>query len=75
MVSDIETFEKERKSLVENLRNCGILRSQSIIRAMLRVRREEYLPPEEREYAYVDSPLPIGCRKNDKCASHGLNHE
>ncbi len=61
MVSDIETFEKERKSLVENLRNCGILRSQSIIRAMLRVRREEYLPPEEREYAYVDSPLPIGC--------------
>jgi protein-L-isoaspartate(D-aspartate) O-methyltransferase len=61
MVSDIETFEKERKSLVENLRNCGILRSQSIIRAMLRVRREEYLPHEERENAYVDSPLPIGC--------------
>jgi protein-L-isoaspartate(D-aspartate) O-methyltransferase len=61
MVSSSEDFEKERRLLVEGLISQGILRSDSVIKAMLKVRREEYLPPEEKRYAYVDSPLPIGC--------------
>ncbi len=60
MVSSSSNFEKDRRSLVESLRRQGILRSDTVIKAMLKVKREEYLPPEEREYAYVDSPLPIG---------------
>jgi len=60
MVSNTEAFDRDRKQLVEGLRRQGILRSEAVIRAMLKVKREEYLPHEEREYAYVDSPLPIG---------------
>jgi protein-L-isoaspartate(D-aspartate) O-methyltransferase len=60
MVSSSSNFEKDRRSLAESLRRQGILRSEAVIKAMLKVKREEYLPPEEREYAYVDSPLPIG---------------
>jgi len=61
MVSSSEDFEKERKLLVEGLISQGILRSNIVIKAMLKVRREDYLPSDEKRYAYVDSPLPIGC--------------
>lgn len=47
--------------MVEALRSEGILRDSRIARAMLTVPRELFLPAEETEYAYVDSPLPIGC--------------
>lgn len=63
MVTDTASFERARTLLVESLRRQGILRSEAVIRAMLKVKREDYLPEEEREYAYVDSPLPIGCGK------------
>jgi protein-L-isoaspartate(D-aspartate) O-methyltransferase len=61
MVSNIESFELDRRSLVDSLRRQGILKSEPVIKAMLKVKREEYLPAGEREYAYVDSPQPIGC--------------
>jgi len=38
----------------------GILRDPNIIRAMGRVRREQFLPNDMQSYAYTDSPLPIG---------------
>jgi len=38
----------------------GLLKDPAIIRAMERVPREEFLPPESRSYAYVDTPIPIG---------------
>jgi protein-L-isoaspartate(D-aspartate) O-methyltransferase len=60
MVFESSTYQRERESLVESLKRQGILRSEVVIRAMLKVKREEYLPPNEKEYAYVDSPLPIG---------------
>jgi protein-L-isoaspartate(D-aspartate) O-methyltransferase len=60
MVFESSTYQRERESLVESLKRQGILRSEVVIRAMLKVKREEYLPPDEKEYAYVDSPLPIG---------------
>lgn len=43
------------------MRRQGILRDPSIINAMSQVPREEFLPRDEASYAYVDSPLPIGC--------------
>jgi len=36
------------------------MRSPEIVRAMLKVPREEFLPPTLRNYAYVDASLPIG---------------
>ena len=34
-----------------------------VLEAMGRVPRHEFVPAEVRPYAYVDSPLPIGCNK------------
>ncbi|MCE4619883.1 MAG: protein-L-isoaspartate(D-aspartate) O-methyltransferase [Desulfurococcales archaeon] len=38
----------------------GFLRSEKVYRAMLRVPREEFVPPPYRDLAYEDRPLPIG---------------
>jgi protein-L-isoaspartate(D-aspartate) O-methyltransferase len=54
-------FSEKRRRAVEALRSEGILRDANVIRAMLTIPRERFLPEEEMQYAYVDSPLPIGC--------------
>lgn len=36
---------------------------EKVIRAMSRVPRHEFVPPELAAYAYADQPLPIGCDK------------
>jgi len=38
----------------------GYLSSQTVIEAMLKVPREEFVPPEYRRFSYYDTPLPIG---------------
>ena len=53
-------FSVERKKLVESLIAEGILKTPEVIRAFLKVPREEFVPPELRDYAYDDRPLPIG---------------
>jgi protein-L-isoaspartate(D-aspartate) O-methyltransferase len=53
-------LQKERKKLVENLLSYGYIKSDEVKEAMLKVPREEFIPPENREYAYKDQPLPIG---------------
>jgi len=57
LISDLSI---QRQALVSFLVAAGILRSPNIIRAMLRVPREEFLPIEWRNYSYVDASLPIG---------------
>ncbi|MGC8583488.1 MAG: protein-L-isoaspartate(D-aspartate) O-methyltransferase [Thermoproteus sp.] len=52
-------FEKARRRLVEGLISEGILRSENVIEAMLKVPREEFVLPEYRLSAYVDNPLPL----------------
>jgi len=54
-----EFYERERKRMVEQLISEGVLKSDKVIKAMLRVPREEFVLPSYRKYAYVDSPLPI----------------
>lgn len=56
----MKDFAELRRQAVEELRNQRILRDPNIIRAMSNVPREEFLPPDVRSHAYVDSPLPIG---------------
>jgi len=49
-----------RDSLVDKLLNQGYIRTERVKDAMLKVPREEFIPPENRPYAYADQPLPIG---------------
>lgn len=54
-------FELRRKALVKGLIREGILKSKNVIRAMLKVPRECFVPSEYKRWAYIDSPLPILC--------------
>lgn len=54
------TFELQREQLVENeLRILGI-RDEAVLRAMRMVPREAFVSEDMREFAYRNSPLPIG---------------
>jgi len=57
---DTEDFEEQRKRLVEMLVLEGVIRSEKVKRAILKVPRELFVPEPYRRYAYVDTPLPIG---------------
>jgi len=45
--------------LVENLEREGIIKSEKVKRAFLRVPRYKFVPERYREYAHIDEPLPI----------------
>jgi protein-L-isoaspartate(D-aspartate) O-methyltransferase len=49
-----------RKRLVDSLVRMGYIRSEKVMRAMLRVPRELFVPESYRDMAYEDTPLPIG---------------
>jgi len=51
--------EEARRRLVELLKLQGVIVSEDVERAMLRVPREEFVLPEYRDEAYEDHPLPI----------------
>ncbi len=53
-------MEMERKELVEKLSAYGYIKTDKVKNAMLKVPREEFMPPENKQYAYKDQPLPIG---------------
>lgn len=53
-------YEEERHELIERLKRIGYVRSEKVLEAMEKVPRHEFLPPEAREHAYIDSPLHIG---------------
>jgi protein-L-isoaspartate(D-aspartate) O-methyltransferase len=53
-------FEVQRRRIVESLVHMGYLKNPRVIKALLTVPREYFVPAHLREYAYVDSPLPIG---------------
>ncbi len=53
-------YGKLRKEMVEyQLKSRGI-RDRKVLDAFLRVEREKFVPPEMKETAYDDTPLPIG---------------
>jgi protein-L-isoaspartate(D-aspartate) O-methyltransferase len=56
----MKDFAEMRQRAVAELKTQGILRDSNIAKAMNKVPREEFLPPDVRAYAYADSPLPIG---------------
>jgi len=54
------SFEAQRRRVVESLIFMGYLRNPRVIKALLAVPREEFVPDHLRSYAYMDSPLPVG---------------
>ena len=56
----LRDFAELRRQAVEELRREGILRNPNVIRAMNKVPREEFLQPDTRSHAYIDSPISIG---------------
>ena len=53
-------MHREWDELVDYLTKSGILKTPKVIRAMRKVPRSLFLPEEDRAYAAVDTPLPIG---------------
>jgi protein-L-isoaspartate(D-aspartate) O-methyltransferase len=52
-------LRREREAKVEELGRRGLLRSDRLGRAMLTVRREDFIPPGYRDHAYEEIPLPL----------------
>jgi len=52
-------FQRERQAKVRLLEAQGLLRSPRIKAALLKVRREDFIPREYRDYAYEEVPLPL----------------
>jgi protein-L-isoaspartate(D-aspartate) O-methyltransferase len=59
-LSQLRDFVELRRQAVEELMKEGILRDPNVIRAMSNVPREEFVQPDMRSHAYIDSPIPIG---------------
>jgi protein-L-isoaspartate(D-aspartate) O-methyltransferase len=54
-----EEFRKEREEKVKWLIRHGYLRSERIKNAILKIPREDFIPPLYRDYAYLEVPLPL----------------
>ncbi|MEM4663093.1 MAG: protein-L-isoaspartate(D-aspartate) O-methyltransferase [Candidatus Diapherotrites archaeon] len=53
-------FEAQRKKLIDLMVESGCLKSEDIINAFLKVKREEFFLPDLKDASYVDSAFPIG---------------
>lgn len=53
-------MDREKEDLINQLKKLGVIKSKKVEEAFRRVPREEFLPAHLRNYAYVDTPLPIG---------------
>jgi protein-L-isoaspartate(D-aspartate) O-methyltransferase len=54
-----EELRREREAKVLELGRRGLLGSERLRRAMLIVRREDFIPPGYRDHAYEEIPLPL----------------
>jgi protein-L-isoaspartate(D-aspartate) O-methyltransferase len=50
---------REREAKIAELGRRGLLRSERLRRAMLTVRREDFIPRRYRDHAYAEIPLPL----------------
>ena len=54
-----EDLRREREAKIGELVRRGLLRSERLRRAMLAVRREDFVPSGYRDHAYEEVPLPL----------------
>jgi protein-L-isoaspartate(D-aspartate) O-methyltransferase len=67
-VKDDEDLRREREAKIGELERRGLLRSERLRRAMLTVRREDFIPSPYRDHAYEEIPLPLpGDRATISC--------
>jgi protein-L-isoaspartate(D-aspartate) O-methyltransferase len=52
-------FSEQQEQMVQRYRRAGYVKSDAMVRAMLRVPREEFMDQAYVKYAYVDQPFPI----------------
>ena len=52
-------FDKERNKKVKQLIKQGYLKTERIKAAMLKVRREDFIPKPYKDYAHREVPLPL----------------
>jgi protein-L-isoaspartate(D-aspartate) O-methyltransferase len=62
-VKSRERLGREREEKVRWLVRRGYLRSERLKEAMLKVPREDFIPPLYRDYAYLEVPLPLPGRE------------
>lgn len=55
----MKTFERQRTETIEHLEKEGYIKDPRIKDAMLKVRRELFVPQGYKRDSYVDTPLPI----------------
>jgi protein-L-isoaspartate(D-aspartate) O-methyltransferase len=58
-VKSDEDLRREREAKIADLGRRGLLRSKRLRRAMLTVRREDFIPARYRDHAYEEIPLPL----------------
>ncbi|MFX1487183.1 MAG: protein-L-isoaspartate O-methyltransferase [Promethearchaeota archaeon] len=51
---------EEKQRTIERLKKSGSVSDPKVIQAFLKVPREEFVNPDLRNEAYIDTPLPIG---------------
>ncbi len=56
----MEKLDRLRKTMIEHHLKARGIRDDAVLRAMEQVPREKFLPETMAEFAYEDSPLPIG---------------
>ena len=54
-----QELAKQRRKVVESLEKLGYLPDPKVKRAMLKVKREDFVPRENIASSYLDMPLPI----------------
>jgi len=52
-------LDKQRREMIRFLESCGYIKSPAIKRAMLKVKREDFVPEEYKMEAYSNVPFPI----------------
>jgi protein-L-isoaspartate(D-aspartate) O-methyltransferase len=55
-----DDYRAQRERLVRDSMEGRGIRNPSVLRAMRETPRHEFMPPEVRQYAYQDRPVPIG---------------
>jgi protein-L-isoaspartate(D-aspartate) O-methyltransferase len=58
-VKSSEDLGREREAKIAELEQRGLLRSERLSKAMLTVRREDFIPSGYRDHAYEEIPLPL----------------
>jgi protein-L-isoaspartate O-methyltransferase len=60
-----EDLRREREAKVGELRRRGLLRSERLRRAMLTLRREDFVPSRYRDHGCEEIPLPLPGEKRE----------